>query len=62
MDVYYLFMGECDAIQDPFIKRFESFGKYSEYAMRVNDFDILGKCQIVQNYKNSTKKYVDRIR
>ena len=62
MDVYYLFIEEWAAIQDPFIKRFESFGHYADYAKRVNDFDILGKCQIVQNYKKSTAKFVDRIR
>ena len=62
MDVYYLFMGDMAAIQEPFIQRFENFVKYSEYAKRVNDIDILGKCRIVQKYKSSTAKYVDRIR
>ena len=62
MDVYRLFVGDRASIQDSFIQRFDNFEKYAAYAKRVNDFEILGKCQIVKTYQKSTAKFVDRIR
>ena len=62
MDVYYLYKGDRRAIQDGFVQRFESFEKYSAYAKKVGDFDILGKCQIVRAFGHTTGNYVNRIR
>ena len=62
MDVYHLLKGNRELIQDAFVKRFESFDKYALYAKKVGDFDILGKCQIVQKYGGATLQLVERIR
>ena len=62
MDVYHLYKGERNRIQNPYIKRFDSYRKLLKHSEDVEDVEILGKCQIVDVFKDDVSRHVDTIK
>ena len=62
MDVYYLYSKQHDRIQMSYIKKFESFAHLQKQSEAVEDFDILGKCLIVNTHKDSVPTNIERIK
>lgn len=62
MDVFHLFNNEKDQIDNNYIKKFSSFQDLFRHSDKVEDKEILGKCQIVNRFKKDVGRHVDEIR
>ena len=54
--------GRHNSIRDPFVKRFRAYDKLQEYAERVEDIEIMGKCRIISDFPETVDENVANIR
>ena len=50
LDVFWLQSGKRDAVRDPFIGSFDGYEALKRYADRMEDFNLIGMCQIVEKH------------
>lgn len=61
LDIYYLMYWPEEApsmVQDPFIKRFTSYGSLFKYAHSVEDLDLSTKVSFVNDHNHEVPRYV----
>jgi len=62
MDVWRLRYGQKSEIQNPFLRRFRDYVQLREYAEKVNDLEILARCQVVEDFKEMVPEFIARLR
>jgi F-box protein 18 (helicase) len=60
-DVYYLFAGRRERINDGYIKGFSDYRSLRAYAAAVEDMELLSICKVVENYRERLPRLVDEI-
>ena len=62
LDIQRLHSGQKVLVRDSFIRRFRDYNGLLKYAEDVEDYEILGKCLTVTEYKESIPNHVETMR
>jgi len=63
MEVYYLYANRKGEIwNNSYIKKFDSFDQLRKHSEKVEDVEVMGKCNIVQEFKNDVERHVNNIK
>lgn len=62
LDTYHLWRGEKEAIQDRYLRGFNSFLTMKLYAENVEDWELASRCRIVEKYEHDIPQLLQQIK
>ncbi|MFC1885456.1 UvrD-helicase domain-containing protein [Thermodesulfobacteriota bacterium] len=61
-DLFYLYNGQNDRIHDSYIRSFSDYDRLRDFARNAEDWEILSKCRVVEEYGKRIPGLVKKIR